>query len=934
MTSKGRHPTIRALIVAVAAVLCAPAVLTTHGASAAVTLKPLKVVLLGDSYAAGNGARDADGGRNYEGVTGCYRSPTNWASQYVKWLRSQAWTVTYVNRACSGGVLQDLWQARSMGSKEVMIPAIALPPSPTPAQITRKALETRCKPAHPADEYYEAEYRDSVILEGYVQFVVECERFLYPQIDAIGRDTDLVLMTGGGNDVRFAKIVEQCFAPFFRDPGDCRDNVEAARGDLDLVQERLTEALGRIHRKARPDTKVAVVGYPYLADNDDFELVHRRLGFTWESDRYPAAKEVRALGREGDGQQRAAVEAANASARRDGDGDYVTFVDRVKGHFAGHEPKPELGTGNPDRWMSEIEHRIRVENYHYNAEGHKELGELLRDYGTFAAAGAAGLNSSNLDLAFVIDTTGSMGSTIDAVKAFSTQLVDVLASRTGSYRFALVDYRDFPERTGSSGDYPARVDLDFTDSVTDITTEIHALSLGYGGDGPETAWSGIDSALNLSWRPGVKKVLVQLGDAPALEPEPISGLTRAAIAAKARAIDPVEIYNVDTGDSGPDLAALAVDSGGASLKVASTSDVAGQILRAIDTTLAKPFAWAGQAYTGQVGRPLTFSSAGSHDPDGTIERYDWDFDGDGAIDATNTTGDDVVWKPTVEVEGLATLTVTDDRGLTAVATAPISVSNDGDGAPGADDNCPSAYNPGQEDDDGDGEGDLCDPDFEVPTTDQPGIGTAIGPPPLVDAGGPYAGVAGTSIQLAGTATDPRDRHLDLTWQVDSSLCTITAAGTDAAARCSAAVDTTVRLIADNGEGGVVAAEAPLSISSAPVGDSLKVRFASTAYRELTATLPRSALATLGGPGGTLVLGGRGTFDDGTGTFLLLIVRIGSRVPIGLITTEGSVAYRGIITRLGAATIDDGARSYRARAVGTTTDRPRTRVVATIEIIDR
>ena len=34
-----------------------------------------------------------------------------------------------------------------------------------------------------------------------------------------GAITALVLMTGGGNDVRFASIVQQCFAPVYRDPG-------------------------------------------------------------------------------------------------------------------------------------------------------------------------------------------------------------------------------------------------------------------------------------------------------------------------------------------------------------------------------------------------------------------------------------------------------------------------------------------------------------------------------------------------------------------------------------------------------------------------------------------------------------------------------------------------------------------------------------------
>lgn len=41
---------------------------------------PLKVVLLGDSYSAGNGARDASGDPDVYGPRGCNRSRSNWRS--------------------------------------------------------------------------------------------------------------------------------------------------------------------------------------------------------------------------------------------------------------------------------------------------------------------------------------------------------------------------------------------------------------------------------------------------------------------------------------------------------------------------------------------------------------------------------------------------------------------------------------------------------------------------------------------------------------------------------------------------------------------------------------------------------------------------------------------------------------------------------------
>jgi hypothetical protein len=67
----------------------------------------LKIVLVGDPSAAGNGARDAKGNRNYE-PGDCYRSPTNWAGLYRKCRQDEdeKRAITYINAACSGARLK------------------------------------------------------------------------------------------------------------------------------------------------------------------------------------------------------------------------------------------------------------------------------------------------------------------------------------------------------------------------------------------------------------------------------------------------------------------------------------------------------------------------------------------------------------------------------------------------------------------------------------------------------------------------------------------------------------------------------------------------------------------------------------------------------------------------------------------------------------
>lgn len=133
--------------------------------------------------------------------------------------------------------------------------------------------------------------------------------------------------------------------------------------------------------------------------------------------------------------------------------------------------------------------------------------------------------SSGLDLSFVVDSTASMGDDIDNAKANMENILSTLSSKTENYRVALIDYRDFPERTDDSGDYPSRIQLSFSNNNEKISNAINALSLGYGGDSNETVFSALMSAVRLEWRPDAKKVIIILGDAPPLDPEPNTNYT-------------------------------------------------------------------------------------------------------------------------------------------------------------------------------------------------------------------------------------------------------------------------------------------------------------------------------------------------------------------------------------------------------------------------
>jgi hypothetical protein len=129
-----------------------------------------------------------------------------------------------------------------------------------------------------------------------------------------------------------------------------------------------------------------------------------------------------------------------------------------------------------------------------------------------------------------------MGPYISSAVSSASAIVSTLQSKGIDFRIGVVDYKD----ADGCGDYDAVTDLSFSKDVTAIQGALGSLqSKVYGGcDTPEDVYSGIERALDFPWRNGVKKVIIQMGDAPGKDPEPHSGLTLASITAHAKAVDP------------------------------------------------------------------------------------------------------------------------------------------------------------------------------------------------------------------------------------------------------------------------------------------------------------------------------------------------------------------------------------------------------------
>ena len=352
----------------VTGVLVAPA---TVAASAATAVRePLDILVLGDSYSAGNGATDDQGVEQTYGPDGCRRSRVNWSEKYAAALRATGQPVRLVNHACSGGVTADITAPRVMdtASKAEATPAGVTTTAQAEASLARRdPCNTR---AFPDEEFWT--YRATNVTPLVTTY--DCTRNLRPQAQFVNSNVDLVLFTMGGNDAGFSSIVQNCFVPGARTSSGCKTKVDAARALLPQIRQRLLTGIAAIRAHGlRNDAKMVQLGYPWLQKDNGFTLS--------DPPGYAAGDQVRALVSEGNAAIQAIVPAVNS-----GHPGQLTFLTGVPQKFSGHEPDATTPVGNVDRWINQVGDGNAVEVwYHPNRFGHTAYAELLKARGTFGA---------------------------------------------------------------------------------------------------------------------------------------------------------------------------------------------------------------------------------------------------------------------------------------------------------------------------------------------------------------------------------------------------------------------------------------------------------------------------------------------------------------------------------------------------------------------
>jgi GDSL-like Lipase/Acylhydrolase family len=195
-----------------------------HRSIAASDSHALSILVMGDSYSAGNGAGD------YYGPAGCRRSYKNYAEDFKSLVEAAPYRqpATVTNVACSGDTTDAIFHA-----------------------TTTEAVNPRIKSTNA------------------------------PQLDALKQHSyNVIFLTIGGDNVDFSGIVKYCLINPAAVGDHCLGNLVHA---LTLLRNRSVESavsgvLSAIRANAAPSATIVLLGYPYLIRNTGFTLVDRKEG--------------------------------------------------------------------------------------------------------------------------------------------------------------------------------------------------------------------------------------------------------------------------------------------------------------------------------------------------------------------------------------------------------------------------------------------------------------------------------------------------------------------------------------------------------------------------------------------------------------------------------------------------------------------------------
>lgn len=119
--------------------------------------------------------------------------------------------------------------------------------------------------------------------------------------------------------------------------------------------------------------------------------------------------------------------------------------------------------------------------------------------------------SENVNVTFLIDTTGSMDSYINGVKDRAIQFSNILSERGAKFKLGLIGFGDLNEREKPSV-------YNFTEDVEKFKRQVKNIPRTYGGDIPESSLDALETGVQLLknsvLEPNSQNIFILITDAP------------------------------------------------------------------------------------------------------------------------------------------------------------------------------------------------------------------------------------------------------------------------------------------------------------------------------------------------------------------------------------------------------------------------------------
>lgn len=531
------------------------------------------------------------------------------------------------------------------------------------------------------------------------------EDVLTKQIPQVDPNSDVVMLTIGGNDVDFTGIVTNCYALLIRNISRCEKSLTSAENKLSEVTSRTAKIFAALQERVKPGAEIVLVGYPLLSKESNYVIQP----WLWGTP-YPAASHTRELGRKATIAQRELVKKWNANSQNKLHVSYVAVED----HFAGHEPDPETSAQNPYRWINEFfetEGKMGADGktesvqdithtanwYHPNIIGHTEIAHLLgKTIGIPRSVRTARNEAQDIDLVFVVDNSLTQKAWLrDATKQIH-RIFDEATTRADrhgkSVRAALMTYRERAKNDVASGSSPqpttseANVasktqknsttdpsvsrQLPFNTTAAALTAKLDAATQGKTRATASTLRSALKYALTQNWRKDARKIVVLLGTtdlAPSKDDPSWDDLEIAAFGA-----DSAELLVIEPGENtSKELTQLAMHTGGHVTQATTLKPL----------IVAPPNAFISVPKQISVGEDIILDGSGSYAEEGAIVRYEWDLDGDGTYEHVSSADGAIGANPLQGFKAkevgkkTISLRVTDKYGKQAVSTLEIEITS-------------------------------------------------------------------------------------------------------------------------------------------------------------------------------------------------------------------------------------------------------------------